>query len=137
MLCLLWSFCGLAAHAQTERILSYHSDITLHEDASLTVIETIRVFATGNQIRHGIYRDFPTSYEDMLTNSFNVGFRFLGATRDGQPEQARVEDLSNGKRIYLGDAGSFVPRGEHTYTITYFTDRQVGFLEITTSFSGT
>ena len=43
-----------------ERILAYHSDIDVHADASMTVTETIRVRAEGNNIRRGIYRDFPT-----------------------------------------------------------------------------
>lgn len=54
---------GSQAWAQSERILSYHSRITVHPDASLTVVETIDVVSTGAQIQHGIYRDFPTRYE--------------------------------------------------------------------------
>ena len=41
-----------------ERILDYRSDIEVHEDGWLTVTETIRVRAEGNQVRRGIYRDF-------------------------------------------------------------------------------
>ncbi|MGH9782123.1 MAG: DUF2207 domain-containing protein, partial [Candidatus Acidiferrales bacterium] len=42
-------------------------------------------------------------------------------------EQTRVENRSNGVRIYLGQSNYFLPPGEHTYTITYTTDRQLGF----------
>jgi hypothetical protein len=58
-----------------------------------------------------------------------VGFQVTEATRDGAPEPFRVEDYSNGKRVYLGDRNSFVPRGEQTYTISYNTNRQLGFFK--------
>lgn len=57
-----------SARAQSERILDYHSDIEVRSDASMVVTETIRVVSTGNRIRHGIYRDFPTRYTDRLGN---------------------------------------------------------------------
>src|SRR5262249_59409222 len=47
---------------QTERILSFDSFITVHEDGSMLVKETIKVRSTGEQMKHGIYRDFPTEY---------------------------------------------------------------------------
>jgi uncharacterized membrane protein YgcG len=115
------------AKAQAERILDYHSDIELRDDGSMMVTESIRVVCAGIQIRHGIYRDFPTQYPDHLGNRYSVGFDLVGATLDGAAEETRQDDLSNGKRIYLGSPQYMVQRGEHTYTITYTTNRQVGF----------
>jgi len=63
-------FAGLPAHAQSERILEFHSDVTLEEDSSLRVTETITVVSAGGQIRHGIYRDFPTHYSDLSPAPF-------------------------------------------------------------------
>jgi hypothetical protein len=118
-----------SADAQSERILDYHSEITLRKDATLQVVETIRVASRGEQIRHGIYRDFPTRYKDRLGNRFVVGFQLLGVTRDGAPEESRVQDQLNGKRIYLGDRNYLLPTGEHVYTISYVTTRQMGFFK--------
>jgi hypothetical protein len=56
MLCLL----SVATGAQTEHIRDFRSDIHLLDDGTLLVKETITVFSTGNLIRHGIYRGFPT-----------------------------------------------------------------------------
>ena len=56
-----------------ERILSFHSDISIAADATMTVDETIRVRAEGQNIRRGIYRDFPTDYTDQYGNRFVVG----------------------------------------------------------------
>jgi uncharacterized membrane protein YgcG len=111
----------------SERILSYHSDIAVKADSTLEVRETLQVQAEGEQIRHGIYRDFPTEYTDMEGRRVVVGFRVEAALRDGQSESFRIERLANGKRIYLGDAQLNLARGEHTYVLVYRTDRQVGF----------
>jgi hypothetical protein len=118
---------AVSARAQSERILDYHSDIEVRADASMVVTETIRVVSAGERIRHGIYRDFPTRYTDRFGNHYVVGFHVLGATRDGAREETRVEDISNGKRIYLGSSNALVAPGEHTYTISYETNRQLGF----------
>jgi uncharacterized membrane protein YgcG len=116
-----------ATRAQTERIRDFHSDIHLLDDGTLLVKETITVFSTGNLIRHGIYREFPTHYKDRLGNNYVVGFHWLGALCDGDPETSRVEDYSNGVRIYLGDKNFYINRGEHTYQLNYSTNRQLGF----------
>ncbi len=120
-------FVCASSRAQGERILDFHSDISLQPDTSLLVTETIVVIANGKQIRHGIYRDFPTRYQDFLGNKYVVGFHVLGATRDSVKEPFRVQNNSNGERIYLGDSNATVPLGRRTYTLTYTTNRQLGF----------
>jgi uncharacterized membrane protein YgcG len=112
-----------------ERILSYHSDIHISDDASMVVTETIRVVAQGNQIRRGIYREFPTTYKDRLGNKVVVHFDVLGVTRNGRPEPWHINNRSNGVRIYAGDADTLLNPGEYTYTFTYETNRQIGFFD--------
>ncbi len=115
--------------AAEERILSYHADITVQEDASLTVTETIRVRAEGRNIRRGIYRDFPTRYRDRRNNRYRVEFTVLDVERDGQSEAWHTEGLSNGVRVYAGSANRLIEPGEHEYRIRYRTTRQLGFFE--------
>jgi Predicted membrane protein (DUF2207) C-terminal domain/Predicted membrane protein (DUF2207) N-terminal domain len=115
------------ASAQAERRRDFHSDITVEDDASLLVTETITVVSTGAQIRHGLLRDFPTNYKDPYGNRYVVGFQALSATRDSANEPFRVESYSNGKRIYFGNANVMVPPGRHIYTFSYTTNRQLGF----------
>jgi uncharacterized membrane protein YgcG len=114
---------------QLEQILSFHSDITLQNDSTLQVKETIDVIAANHLILHGIYRDFPTHYADRLGNNYVVGFQVLGASLDSQSVPFRVDDISNGKRIYLGDPRALVSKGHHVYTIAYTTTRQLGFFK--------
>jgi uncharacterized membrane protein YgcG len=122
--------CCLATAAQAdERILSYHSDIAIASDASMMVEETIRVRAEGNEIRRGIFRDFPTDYRDRYGNRFIVDFEVVMVTRNDEPEPWHAERLSNGVRVYVGSADARVPVGIHTYRIHYRTNRQIGFFE--------
>jgi uncharacterized membrane protein YgcG len=126
---LVCAFSAFSTGPQPERILDFHSDIILQEDTSLLVTETITVNSTGNQMRHGIYRDFPTRYNDSLGNKYVVGFEMLSALRDNADEHFRVEEYANGKRIYLGDANTLLQPGQHSYTLTYRTNRQLGFFD--------
>src|SRR3989442_6316601 len=117
------------AWAQEERILSYHSDIAVRPDASMRVTETIAVHGAGEEIRHGIYRDLPTEYRDNLGNRVKVAFEMLAVTRDGRSEPYHTEAMSNGVRIYVGARNVTIAPGDHTYTLTYGTRRQLGFFD--------
>ncbi len=115
------------APAQTERVLSFHSDITVHPDSTMDVRETIRVRALGQEIRRGIYRDFPTRYRDRLGNRVVVEFSVTEVLRDGRPEPWHSQHISNGERIYFGQEDVVLDPGEYTYTFAYRTSRQLGF----------
>ena len=75
-------FVSLSVFAQ-ERILSYDSFIDVNQDGSMIVTETIKVRAEGNQIRRGMYRDFPTYYLHNFGFMRIVGFQVLSVHRDG------------------------------------------------------
>jgi hypothetical protein len=109
-----------------EQILSYNSDVTVNPDSTLLVRETISVFALDRQIKHGIYRDFPTHYQDRFGNPYIIHFEVVSVERDGQPEGSHLERLPNGLRIYMGRNIEKVPQGEHTYELTYIVDREIG-----------
>ena len=112
---------------QEERILSFHSDITVSPDATLEVRETIKVRALGEQIKRGIYRDFPTRYRDRLGNRYTVDLTILEVQRDGKPEPYHTENMSNGERIYIGERRVVLKPGEYTYLLAYRVTRELGF----------
>ena len=118
-----------AAAPPSERILSFDSRIAVNPDAGMLVTETIQVLSTGDQIRRGIFRDFPTTYKDHAGNPYVVDFAVQEIRRDGQPEAWHTETLANGVRVYMGRKEHLLPPGEHTYTLTYRTDRQIGFFK--------
>ncbi|MBM4338865.1 MAG: DUF2207 domain-containing protein [Deltaproteobacteria bacterium] len=128
ILIILFTILGVSFSSAEERILRFHSDITVHEDASLTVKETIQVASEGKEIKRGIYRDFPTRYNQPWGNR-TVGFSVQEVLRDDRPEKYFQKGILNGVRTYIGDQDTLIPPGEHTYTIVYKTDRQLGFFK--------
>ena len=113
----------------SERILSFQSDIEVLESGAMTVEEHILVRAEGDQIRRGIYRDFPTRYHDRAGNRYVVGFELLGVKRDGRAAPHHTQSIANGIRIYIGKSDRMLQPGEYEYSIRYRTDRQLGFFE--------
>ena len=129
LLLIVFSVPGVCQYTGSETILNYHSDITVNKDSTMLVAETIKVRATGDKIKRGIYRDFPTDYRDKYGNRYVVRFDVTGVWKDGQTEPYHTERQSNGTRLYIGSADVLIPPGVYTYTIKYKTDRQLGFFE--------
>ncbi|MDX9893654.1 MAG: DUF2207 domain-containing protein [Patescibacteria group bacterium] len=131
LICLLsFSFLANATLAQIptkEKITNFDSQITVQADGSLIVQETITVNALGNEIKRGIYRDFPTRYRDRLGNNYHVDFKILEVLRNGEPDSYHTENLNNGIRTYIGKSDYYLPAGQYTYTFKYQTTRQIGF----------
>ncbi|MDA1088705.1 MAG: DUF2207 domain-containing protein [Proteobacteria bacterium] len=112
-----------------EEILSFKSQININPNSTITVTETITVRASGNEIKRGIYRDFPTDYKDRFGNTIRVAFRIEGATRNGDSVPYWVESRSGGKRVYMGKKNVFIKPGIYDFILTYTTDRQIGFFK--------
>lgn len=127
---LLATLAWMLPAAAQERILDYRVEVDVRTDASIDVTEHITVRAEGQQIRRGIYRDFPTRYRDRYGNGVVVDLQVLGVERDGQPEPWFTEAMANGVRINTGgdDFLPGLPR-EFEFTLRYRTTRQLGFFE--------
>ncbi|CAN7208644.1 DUF2207 domain-containing protein [Pararhizobium sp. LjRoot255] len=126
----IWLFLAMAgaAHSQ-EFFASYHSAIDVAKSGTLTVTETIKANVEGDQIKRGIYRDFPLTFTDANGRTVKVDFTLVSVERDGNAEPYRTESIKGGIRIYTGDAEVFLPRGEHTFQFTYETARQIRFFD--------
>ncbi|MDH3229758.1 MAG: DUF2207 domain-containing protein [Alphaproteobacteria bacterium] len=116
------------AQAQ-ERIVAFDSRVVIAADGELTVTETIAVQAEGDRIKRGIYRDFPTIYKGRDGRTHIVGFEVVEVLRDGRRENWFTKNRSNGVRVYAGNENVYLRPGRYTYTLTYRTDRQIGFFE--------
>lgn len=115
--------------AADERILEYRSDIRVEPSGKLLVTETIRVRAEGQDIRRGIYRDFPTAYRDRFGNRVRVDFVPLTVRRNGQDEAWHTERRPNGVRVYFGSSDRMLQPGMHEYDFSFVTNRQLGFFD--------
>jgi uncharacterized membrane protein YgcG len=115
----------LLGGGERERILSFFSAVTVARNGDLDVTETIRIVALAQEIKHGIQRDFPTSYDTAAGQHMTVGFSVISVERDGGKEPWERMSLSNGVRIRIGKAETTLPPGVHVFTIRYRTTRQM------------
>lgn len=124
----LFVFLGVAFPALAEEFIrSYHSVVEVAADGKLAVTETITARAEGQNIKRGIFRDFPLYALDANNRRTKVDFNVVSVERDGTPENWRTENIDGGIRIYTGSADRFLPTGEHVFQITYTTARQIRY----------
>jgi uncharacterized membrane protein YgcG len=126
-LALILLLAWLAPTLANERIILFISDADVWRNGDLLVTETIRVEAEGQQIKHGIFRDFPTNYTRPDGTRVRVGFDVLSVKLDGASEPFSTERISNGERVRIGKADELLSEGEHDFEIRYRTTRQIGF----------
>ena len=103
--------------AQYFIINKFHSDITIHEDSSFIVRETLEV--SFERPRHGIYREIPFKYRDEFGKVITTPTRVLSVTDDsGKDWKYQVKKTGPMIYIRIGDPKQFV-EGRQTYVIAY------------------
>lgn len=113
--------------AQDFTITKFHADITVNNDASLHVRETILV--NFHESRHGIYREIPFKYSDERGNTIRTPLHVQSVTdQTGTGRKYRVARKGNIVNLRIGDSKHYVS-GFQTYVITYEVQNAVLFLD--------
>ena len=108
-----------------ERIERFESDIAIGPTGRLDITETIAVKAEGYRIEHGIFRDLPIAGRTAEGGVDPGALQIFSATLDGKPVPIRVARRSDYIRIFLGDAGTDLEPGLHTFRLSYRTGPQI------------
>ncbi|MEZ5922234.1 MAG: DUF2207 domain-containing protein [Parvularculaceae bacterium] len=124
LLFLLWPGIAIAA----ERISDFDVTIDVAKSGDIAVTEKISVFAEGYQIRRGIFRDLPRSYEKG-GRRYPFSYDVKRVMRDGEKEPYALEKTGNAFRIRIGDKDVFLDRGPHHYEIVYDVKNQVRYFD--------
>ncbi len=130
LLGLLLACLALPAGAQEEdpdRIPRFAADIVIEESGDFLVTEEIDFQDMPGSSKHGIYRDFPTTYSGFLGLSDKVGFEVQEVTRNGEDEPFILIEGHAGVRLRIGRENLLLREGVHRYRIVYRTDRQLYF----------
>lgn len=113
--------------AQDFTINKFHSDITIDEDSSFMVRETLVV--DFHKSKHGIYRDIPFKYTDERGNTLKTPLNVLSVTDEsGKNWQYTTEKQGNIVNIRIGDPKRYV-EGLQTYVITYRVENAILFFD--------
>ena len=114
-----------------ERITNYDVVIDVQQDADFIITESISVISEGQKIRRGIFRDLPRYKVDVEAagTEYKIPYQYkiLSVTRNGQREPFIESSGGNAKKIRVGDADYFLPRGPHNYVITYEVKNEVRY----------
>ncbi|MBL4660093.1 MAG: DUF2207 domain-containing protein [Alcanivoracaceae bacterium] len=108
-----------------EKILDFHSRISVLDNGDIHVTEKIKVNVENHNIRHGIFRSTPTVYYGVFFTHKNTDIIILKTRLDGEWVKHHQENLLNGIRVYLGSKNEYVSKGIHTYEIEYIAKGQV------------
>jgi len=117
-LVLLFSFVGVAK-AQSYEITSFHTDMEIHKDTRVEVVETIQ--ADFNISKHGIYRFMPIQYRSGVSN---ITLRVTNITvTDDKGTSIPFTKSVQGRdlRLKIGDPNKTLT-GIQTYLIHYTLD---------------
>ena len=127
---ILFLFCLTVAFGQEqERIIRFHSDITMDTDGRIEVTEHIKVFAAGKEIRRGIIREIPLSRKDHTGKQVRMKYKILAVQHNGRDSWYETEKEAGNTVINLGNQYDLLDRGEHEFTIIYESYGQVGFFD--------
>jgi uncharacterized membrane protein YgcG len=135
MMRVLWGLLLALAFTATgwaqERITNYDVVIDVQQDADFIVTESISVVSEGQKIRRGIFRDLPRYKvdEEAAGREYKIPYQYkiLSVTRNGQREPFSESSGGNAKKIRVGDADYYLPRGPHDYVITYEVKNEVRY----------
>lgn len=126
-----------AARAQAWQIDQFDVQVSIHPDASATIIETVIADFTGEQ-RHGIYRDIPVRYIDRAGQQFTLRRRLQEVTN--QREEAwpyRLERAGRYQRIHISDPDRVVTGQQPTALSTWWSGEPCASFRTTMSVTGT
>ena len=96
---------------------SFHSDIQIAADSSLTVTEDIRVDFGALQ-KHGIFRTIPVKARYDSSHARHYGFNLESVTDGSKPVPHELSGDAYNDTIKIGDPNSTVS-GTQRYVITY------------------
>ncbi len=118
---------GLAASAQSERIISFHTDLTVAADGGLTVTEDIKVHARGIEFKRGIVRKLPLRFTSHHGRTHRVEYEYTEVLMGGKESPYHTAEEGDDYVLYVGDKDVYLEPGDYHYRITYTTKGQVGF----------
>lgn len=127
ILTLLFLFVFSALMAQEERVYSFHSDIDIEVNGTISVREEIKIYAAGNVYKRGLMRALPLSRRDVKGQNVRVSYNVKKVLQDGKKVNFFTESEYGDLVVYAGDKDRYLDPGFYTYEIFYTSQRQLGF----------
>lgn len=114
---------------QSERIISFHTDIRIDTSGMMYLSEKIKVYVSGDQIKRGIVRSIPVYRKDIFGDRKSVDFKITSILKNGVKENYKTKNDGSIRSIYMGNEDIILNPGVYTYEINYQTKGQIGFFK--------
>lgn len=102
-----------------EHILSFDSRASFNPDGSMEMQENIKVLSLGNEIRRGIFRTLPLTWNRQDGKIFSVDYAIKSVSRDGVAESYSLDRATKTLTVRIGSAERILKPGIYQYEIRY------------------
>lgn len=102
-----------------EHILSFDSRASFNPDGSMEMQENIKVLSLGNEIRRGIFRTLPLTWNRQDGKIFSVDYAIKSVSRDGAAESYSLDRATKTLTVRIGSAERILKPGIYQYEIRY------------------
>ncbi|KFK95599.1 MULTISPECIES: DUF2207 domain-containing protein [unclassified Serratia (in: enterobacteria)] len=102
-----------------EHILSFDARARFNTDGSMLMNENIKVLSLGQQIRRGIFRTLPLTWNRQDGKIFSVDYQIQNVLRDGVAEPFSVVKEGKTLTVRIGSAEHLLQPGVYSYEIQY------------------
>lgn len=102
-----------------EHILSFDTKARFNPDGSMEMRENIKVLSLGQEIRRGIFRTLPLSWNRQDGKIFSVDYQIQSVLRDGVAEPYSLERQGKTLTVRIGSADHILSPAVYNYEIRY------------------
>lgn len=102
-----------------EHILSFDARARFNPDGSMEMRENIKVLSLGRQIRRGIFRTLPLTWNRQDGKIFRVYYAIESVSRDGVPEPFSLDEAEKNLTVRIGSGERVLKPGIYNYEIRY------------------
>lgn len=102
-----------------EHIPSFDTRARFNMDGSMEVYESIKVLSLGQEIRRGIFRTLPLTWNRQDGKIFSVDYQIKNVLRDGVIEPYSVDKSGRTLTVRIGSAKHLLQPGIYSYEIHY------------------
>lgn len=117
---------------QADQIDRYDSNITVLEDGTIDVVETIQISTNHEEIKLGITRDIPTHYY-FMNKEVETPVNVLSVMRNGKPENFWTQNNDGYVEIFTGSVDNvvdnYLDKGQHTFIIHWQSKNHIRSFE--------
>lgn len=102
-----------------EHILSFDSRARFSPNGSMAIEENIKVLALGKEIRRGILRTLPLTWNRQDGKIFRVDYTIESVSRDGISEPFSLDEAAKSLTVRIGSGEKILKPGIYHYRIRY------------------